>query len=194
MFVCLAALWSAGWTVVQQSGSGANSDPPVPVAPEVVARGENGHVVVRAVRLTQPLRVDGRLDEAIYQTPAISAFIQTLSKEGAPATETSEAWVLYDDNVYGACRCWDSAPPDQWGANQMRRDAQELRDNDTFGVTFDTFHDRRNAFVFYTNPLGAVADQAYTDEGNPNRDWNPAWEVRTDRFDGGWTVEMAIPL
>ncbi len=33
-----------------------------------------------------------------------------------------------------------------------------------------------------------------TDEGNPNSDWNPVWDVRTGRFEGGWTVEMAIPF
>jgi hypothetical protein len=63
-----------------------------------------------------------------------------------------------------------------------------------FGVIFDTFYDRRNGFLFYTNPLGARADQAVTDEGNLNVDWNPVWDVRTGRFEGGWTVEMVIPF
>ena len=58
----------------------------------------------------------------------------------------------------------------------------------------DTFHDRRNGYNFYTNPLGARADQIVTDEGNPNADWNPVWEVRTGRFEGGWTAELAIPF
>ena len=58
----------------------------------------------------------------------------------------------------------------------------------TLGALLDTFHDRRNGFNFYTNPLGARADQVVTNEGNPNADWNPVWFVRTGRFDGGWTV------
>ena len=70
----------------------------------------------------------------------------------------------------------------------------QLRQNDAFGVILDTFYDRRNGFLFYTNPLGARADQAVTDEGNLNPDWNPVWDVRTGRFDGGWTIEMAIPF
>ena len=32
------------------------------------------------------------------------------------------------------------------------------------------------------------------DEGGPNKDWNPVWDVATGSFDGGWTVEMAIPF
>ena len=59
---------------------------------------------------------------------------------------------------------------------------------------FDTFHDRRNGFMFYANPLGGFADYSVVDEGNPNADWNPVWDVRTGRFDGGWTIEMAIPV
>ena len=27
-----------------------------------------------------------------------------------------------------------------------------------------------------------------------NLSWNAVWDVRTGRFDGGWTVEMAIPF
>jgi hypothetical protein len=159
-------------------------------------RDDDRRVTIRATRLPAPIRIDGRLDEAIYQTvPPISEFIQGLPKEGEPATERTDAWVLYDDDhIYVVGRCWDSAPPEAWTANEMRRDTSQLRQNDTFGVLFDTFADRRNGFAFYTNPLGAIADFAVTDEGNPNTDWNPVWDVRTGRFDGGWTVEMAIPF
>ena len=140
--------------VAQQAAPDGNGDPPAPVAPEVVSRSENGRVVVRAVRVVEPLRVDGRLDEAVYQTvPAISDFIQTVPREGELATEKTDAWVLYDDDyMYVVCRCWDSAPPEQWVANEMRRDTNQLRQNDTFGVVFDTFHDRRNGYRLLHEP------------------------------------------
>ena len=89
---------------------------------------------------------------------------------------------------------WDSAPPADWVANEMRRDTRQLRDNDSFWVVFDTFHDRRNGVAFFTNALGGLGDFAITNEGNPNSDWNPVWDVRTGRFEGGWTVEMEIPF
>ena len=175
--------------------SDARLNPPGPVAPATMARTDNGRVTVRAVRLAEPLNVDGVLDEAAYETRPIGGFLQTLPLEGEPATERTDAWVFYDDdNIYLVCRCWDSAPPEEWIANEMRRDTNGLRQNDFFGALFDTFHDRRNGFNFYTNPLAARADQWITDEGNPNSDWNPVWSVRTGRFEGGWTVEMAIPF
>ena len=176
--------------------SDANLNPPSPVAPASVARTDQGRATVRAIRLTEPLNLDGVLDEAVYEAnlPA-DGFIQTIPQEGQPVSERTEAWVMYDDtNIYLVCRCWDSAPPEEWIANEMRRDTNGLRENDFFGALFDTFHDRRNGFNFYTNMLGARNDQWVTDEGSPNQDWNPIWSVRTGRFDGGWTVEMAIPF
>jgi hypothetical protein len=151
---------------------------------------------VRAVRLTEPLRVDGRLDEAVYDTtPPVEGLIQTVPDEGAPSTERSQIWVFFDSStLYIACRCWDDAPPERWVANELRRDTAQLRQNDHFGVILDTFHDRRNGYFFYTNPLGARADTAVTDEGGNNADWNPVWDARTGRFEGGWTAELAIPF
>ena len=69
-----------------------------------------------------------------------------------------------------------------------------MRNNDHFGVGFDTFYDRRSGFMFYANPIGGFSDYSVVDEGQPNSDWNPVWSSRTGRFDGGWTVEMAIPF
>ena len=201
LIVALALSWpvstagQSGQNGSSEFSSDARLNPPGPVAPATMARTDQGRVTVRAVRLAEPLNVDGVLDEAAYQTPPISGFIQNLPLEGEPASERTEAWVFFDDdNIYLVCRCWDSAPPEEWIANEMRRDAQAVRENDFFGALFDTFHDRRNGFNFYTNPLAARADQVVTDEGAPNRDWNPVWSVRTGRFEGGWTAEMAIPF
>ncbi len=170
--------------------------PPAPEAPAVMTRDEEGRTTVRAIHLDEGLRLDGVLDEPVYQgAPAITGFIQQLPDYGSPATERTEAWVMFDDtNVYVAARLHESAPESQWVANEMRRDTNQLRQNDTFTAFFDTFYDRRNGFNFYTNPLGARADQQFTNEGNPNGDWNPVWDVRSGRFDGGWTVEMEIPF
>ena len=170
--------------------------PPAPEPPAVMTRDEEGRTTVRAIRLDDGIRLDGVLDEPVYETvPAITDFIQQVPDIGAPATERTEAWIMFDDtNVYVSGRLYESAPESQWVANEMRRDTSQLRQNDTFTAFFDTFYDRRNGFNFYTNPLGARADQQFTNEGNPNADWNPVWDVRSGRFDGGWTVEMEIPF
>ena len=185
-------------------GTGAQDDvaalridgPPPPVAPAVITRDDRGNATVRAIRLTAPIRLDGVLSEPIYrEVQSISDFVQVLPDEGDLATEKTEAWILFDgDNVYVAARVWDSAPESEWVANELRRNVRALIQNDNFGVSFDTFYDRRNASFFYVNPIGARADVQHTNEGNTNRDWNPIWNARTGRFEGGWTVEMEIPF
>src|SRR5262245_12524547 len=147
--VLLAAEWGAGVSrteammMQQDKAEGAIDGPAAPIAPDVITRDELGRATIRAIKLDEPLRLDGALDEAVYASPSIGGFIQQVPREGQPATERTEAWVMFDsDNIYLACRCWDSAPPERWIANELRRDTNQLRQNDTFGVILDTFYDR----------------------------------------------------
>ncbi len=169
--------------------------PAPPLAPATISRDAEGRATIRAVRLSEPLRLDGSLDEAVYEDVApVSGFIQQLPDNGAAATEQTEVWVFYDSqNVYVAARCLDSVP-EALVANDMRRDSFQLIRNDNFAVLLDTFYDRRNAVGFMVNPIAGFFDYQITDESNPNSDWNPVWARRTSRFDGGWTVEMEIPF
>ena len=121
--------------------------------------------------------------------------VQASPRYREPSTEKTEIWVSFDgDNIYVSAKVWDQAPPEKWIANELRRDTNQMRNNDHFGVGFDTFYDRRSGFMFYANPLGGFADYSVVDEGSPNTDWNPVWQAKTGRFDGGWTIEMAFPF
>ena len=44
------------------------SSPPAPIAPAVISRDDEGRATVRAIRLTQPLRLDGELDGSVGST------------------------------------------------------------------------------------------------------------------------------
>ena len=172
------------------------SGPSAPVAPDVISRGADGRATLRAVRLEQALTLDGKLNEEIYAAvPASSGFIQQVPNEGELGTEQTEVWVLFDDkNIYIAARCWDSQP-DRIVANEMRRDNLNIYRNDNLTVVLDTFYDRRNGYFFQTNSLGALRDQEVTDEGaGINTDWNTVWNVKANRVEEGWTLEMAIPF
>jgi len=168
-------------------------EPPAP--PAVVTRDPEGRATLRSTYLVEPIVVDGELAEPVYQEiPSITGFIQQEPNEGEPATEQTEVWVFHDDaNIYVAARCWDSHP-ERMVANEVRRDNTNIDNNENFAVIFDTFYDRRNGFLFHTNPLGAIADGQVTDEGNLNQDWNTVWYVKTGRWSDGWVVEMAIPF
>jgi len=169
---------------------------PPPVYPATITRDELGRATVRAIRLDAPLLVDGVLDEEVYrEMPSFGGFVQVTPVAGGEPSQRSEVWILHDDtHLYVVCRCHDTAPPEEWVANELRRDTNGLRNNDHFGIMLDTFYDRRSGFAFYSNPLGARADYSVVDEGSVNTDWNPVWDVETSEFDGGWTMEMAIPF
>ncbi|MCM3881540.1 MAG: carbohydrate binding family 9 domain-containing protein, partial [Vicinamibacterales bacterium] len=150
---------------------------------------------MRATRVTEPIKIDGNLDERAYtDILPIDEWFQQEPHEGAAATERTEAWILFDDrNIYISARCWDSHP-EREVANEMRRDSNNIIQNESFTIIFDTFHDRRNGVFFQTNALGALRDAMSTDESNQNTDWNTIWDVRTQRSDQGWSVEFVIPF
>jgi TolB-like protein len=169
--------------------------PPIPVLPETISRDGSGGATIRAVPLTAPLQLDGRLDEAIYTSVApISDFIQAEPQAGAAATEKTDAWISFDDdNVYISFRCWESRP-ERLVATEMRRDGMAVFNDDNILFMFDTYYDRRNSVNFVVNALGGRMDGQVVNESQYNGDWNPIWDVRTARFENGWTVEAAIPF
>ena len=167
-----------------------------PLAPATVTRDESGRVTVRAVRLLNPLRLDGALDEALYKDVLpISDFIQMEPRAGEPATEKTEIWLSFDgDNVYISAKAWDSQM-DTLIATDMRRDSNVAwQGNDIVSFAFDTFFDKRNALSFTVNPIGSRSDGQVVNERQYSQDWNPVWDLKTGRFDGGWTFEAALPF
>ena len=160
----------------------------------------DGRISINATRFDGDIDLDGVLDEEIYsQIAPITGFIQQIPDEGQPASEETEVWVFYDENnLYVTAKNYDSAPEEDWVANEMRRDTRQLRTNDSFSVMLDTFLDRRNGVAFLVTPIGGFSDFAIANEGDRGRgvnfDWNIVWNSRVGRFDGGWTVEIQIPF
>ena len=169
--------------------------PPAPAAGEAVSRDADGRVTLRAFRLAEPLTVDGVLDDPVYdQVPAAAGFLQQEPNEGAPASESTRVWVLYDaDSLYIAAEL-EEEHPERLMASEMRRDHRSIGWNDSFQIVLDTFYDRRNGFLFHTNALGALFDAQVTDERNTNSDWNTVWWVKSQVVEEGWTVEIRIPF
>jgi hypothetical protein len=168
---------------------------PPPSLPATISRDAQGRTTVRAIRLQEPLRLDGSLDEAIYRTVnPMSDFIQTEPQAGAAATERTEVWIAFDDvNVYVALRATESQP-DRMVVNEMRRDSFNVLQNENFQFSLDTFFDRRNSVAFQFNPMGGRMDGQVTNEGQYNGDWNPLWRLQVRRNETGWTAEAAVPF
>ncbi len=160
-----------------------------PIDPEAVTRPETF-----ASRTTAEISINGRLDESAWgDAEPITEFVQSKPNTGYPATENTLVRILYDDkNLYVGAICYESSP-DKVTVTSLERDFQTLN-SDIFGISLDTFLDRRNGFIFWINPRGAIRDaQAFDDSRTRNDAWDGIIDVRTTVADSGWVVEMAIP-
>jgi Domain of unknown function (DUF5916)/Carbohydrate family 9 binding domain-like len=163
---------------------------PAPIDVETAPRPE-----VIATRTSEPIALDGVLDEAAWAAaPVISDFTQSKPDEGHPLTQRTEVRILYDETyLYIGAEMWDTEP-DRIIIPSLEQDFQS-GNSDIFGITLDTFLDRRNAFMFLVNAKGAVKEaQDFDDSRQENAAWEGIFEVRTRIHDRGWTVEWAIPF
>jgi hypothetical protein len=149
------------------------------------------------------LRLDGLLDEPAWQeADRVNGFRQREPLEGEPATEDTEVRVLYDgEHLYIGVRAFDSEPGRIVG-RRLERDSPlgmarfgPSGGDDAIEVILDTFHDRRNAYYFATNPQGVLVDGLITDESfRADLNWDAVWDVRARITPEGWSAEFQIPL
>jgi len=148
---------------------------------------------VQAVRTTEPITLDGRLDEPIWKSaqPA-NGFTQNDPQDGSPATEQTNVWVAYDDHaLYVAAFCRDSEPA-KIRKRLGRRDSQT--DSDWFAVAVDPYFDRRSGYVFVANPAGAITDAVLSNDVNEDDSWDGVWENKAAVNGEGWAIEIRIPF
>ncbi len=147
-----------------------------------------------AVRVQQqPPHLDGRLDEPAWAlAPVMSDFVQRDPNQGEPATQRTEVRVVYtDDAIFVGVRAFDTAP-DRIEGQLTRRDQDSP--SDWIAIGFDSYHDRRTAFVFYVNPAGVKRDVYLFNDTDSDDSWDAVWDVATGRDAEGWTAEFRIPL
>jgi hypothetical protein len=149
----------------------------------------------RALKITSPLRLDGRLDEGVWaKAAALTGFKQREPDEGADASEATTVRILYDEAHLYIGAVLDDRMPAAIRASELRRD-NTLESDDTFSVLLDTYHDHRNAFVFRVNPRGTRFDALVRNESRfYYADWDEQWTAAAVLTDTGWSVEIAIPF
>ena len=147
-----------------------------------------------AVRINEPIVVDGRLTEPAWALADVgSGFYQQEPDEGALTSEPSEIRFLYDDEaLYFAGTFVDSDPRGPI-IDDLKRDF-EGRNGDIVGLSLDTFGDY-TAYNFNVNGAGVLRDTQSHEDGRVfNANWDALWSAATERYEGGWTLEMRIPF
>jgi hypothetical protein len=105
--------------------------------------------------------VDGRLDEPVWRRAAVLRdFSQFLPADGRPADDSTTVLVWYSPTaIYFGVRAYQ----DSARVRATLADRDRIFGDDYVEILLDTFNDRRRAFLFATNPLGAQADGTLQD-------------------------------
>ena len=152
--------------------------------------------VARAVRVTRPPRIDGRLDDDSWTKLApITDFVQRQPSEGQAPTEATEVYIAYDNEaLYVAARMRRRNIKDLARA-VTRRDG--FGNTERFTITFDPQMDRRTAVGFGVSVAGVRSDFRHTqDDDMRGREsqFDPVWTAATHEDASGWTAELRIPF
>jgi len=183
--ICLCA-WLAAFAPA------LGTAPPTCPAPGVAA--VTAVPVVRAVRLSTLLILDGRLDEPAWRdAPPARNFRQSDPNEGQPASERTEMRVLYDDDaLYVGARMFDSEPGKIVRRLSRRDDAGV--DADWLTVYLDPHHDHLTGARFQVTAAGSLADAAIYNDTFEDASWDAVWDAKVALDGQGWTGEFRIPF
>ena len=154
--------------------------------------GADREVPVHRTIRTEGIRVDGVLDESDWQSvsPA-TGFILSQPTEGGTPSQRTEARVLYGSHaIYVGVMLYDTQP-DQIRRILTRRD--DLDGTDSFIVGFDSYYDRKTAFLFGVSAAGVQFDALFANNDDDDS-WDAVWDSAVRMTPDGWSLEMAIPF
>ncbi len=103
------------------------------------------------------IKIDGELDEAGWaDARMLELAVETRPGENIEAPVRTEVFLMEDGRRFLiAFKAYDPRPEE---IRAHIHDRDEAWDDDFVGVTLDTFNDKRRAFEFFVNPLGAQMD------------------------------------
>jgi len=153
-------------------------------------------------RIEETVVIDGRLDEPAWARAArLTGFSEYRPVDRQRAAERTEVLVWYaPDALHFGIIAHDSEPG---SIRATSADRDSLDREDSIRIYLDTFNDRRRAFVFGVNPLGAQEDGVQTEGAfNAGRMMGGTVDLSPDyQFDSrgqltptGYVVEIRIPF
>lgn len=151
--------------------------------------------MIEASQTVRPPNIDGTILINEWNViDSASQFIQLEPLKGAPASESTVVYVMFDNrHLYFAFKCFHH-DPSQIVSDMQIRD-QLIKNDDAIIVLLDTHLDKRSGFVFLVNPLGTQTDiQIFDDGRTQDYNWDSNWSAAAQKTSWGWSVEIAIPF
>ena len=158
------------------------------------AQTQDSRRTISATWVDNPPVIDGELTDKVLQNAQVAThFFRAKEGNTHPAELDTEARVLYDENtLYIGVRC---AEPNMKSLRETktRRDSAVWQ-NDCIEVMLDTYHDRRNCYIFAINTLGTQTDERVGNESVFDMSWDAKWDAKVKKNRDNWTAEFAIPF
>jgi hypothetical protein len=146
----------------------------------------------RIPRVAQPPKLEDALNNSFHETGLrVTDFRQREPGDGTPVSQETTAYLSYDhQNLYVIFVCKDE--PGQVRAHMAKR--EDILNDDQVAVYLDTYHDRRRAYVFATNPLGIQRDGILTEGQADDFSFDTLWYSEGRLTADGFIVRLAIPF
>jgi len=151
-------------------------------------------LAIESVRTIHPPRIDGRLDDPVWQTaPVWREFVAFHPEPGASPSQPTAVRIVHDSEaIYLAYRCFDEQPGRIRGAVAPRDHAFA---DDWIGLILDPFGDGRSGVQLLVNPHGCQLDARIPGDGSGD-DFTVDYRFASaaGRDSAGWSAELAIPF
>ena len=155
-------------------------------------RAQTPNASLIAQRVDQPPKLEDFLAPNLPVSGVrVTDFRQREPGDGVPVSVPTTAYVSYDDaNLYVVFVCRDD--PAKVRAGLTKR--EEISVDDAVAVYLDTFHDRKRAYLFQTNPLGVQLDGIVTEGQDDDYSFDAVWQSEGRLTADGYVVRIAIPF
>ncbi|NIO87700.1 MAG: hypothetical protein GTN53_44390 [Candidatus Aminicenantes bacterium] len=156
------------------------------------AAAEKGETV-QAVKASPKPKIDGVLDDKVWQTPPLKKdFITYYPIYGEKLPYETRVWVSYDSkNLYFAFLCFDPAP-EKIQTSITKRD--NVLNDDWVSVSVDAEGNDQAAYVLYVNPNGIQGDALASSVGDEDLSPDFVWDSAARVTESGYQVEICLPL
>ncbi|MBD3292411.1 MAG: hypothetical protein GF393_05775, partial [Armatimonadia bacterium] len=135
-------------------------------------------------RAEQPPTIDGSLDDAVWRQNEPASEFRLLGKLGT-SKQATQGWAAWDDEkLYVAYRCPESAK------DQPTLQPEKIWNRDAVDTAINPSGDREVFSQIIIDAAGA-SQQFWHGLDGQTIDWE--YEAAVGEYEGGWTVELAIP-
>lgn len=151
--------------------------------------------IANCYRVKKPPLIDGQLNDITWESIKPLTILGTAEGDLVPIEKTLVYFAYDENNLYIGAKCYESQIT-QLSASITGYDQAVYKDDHLNFI----LQPKLDSFVYYQlfiNPLGTISDRKCwleSDQSLKDPNWNLSAQIKTNRSEDNWQVEMVIPL